>query len=72
MLLEVEWTQSYQRTSLDDVDTNIFDAGVYLLPDEFRRCRMYSVDALRVLCGKASSGSHSIAAIRGDHLLICL
>lgn len=58
------------RTRLDDIDTNIFHAGIYLLLHEGSRCDSYVNDPLSILGGKSSGGGHGIAAMCSENLLI--
>lgn len=61
-----------ERTSLDDIDTNVVEASINLPLQELWRHLVDGVDALGVLSGQGSRGRHGIAAVGGDDLLVCL
>lgn len=57
-------------TCLDDIDPNVTDASIDLPPHEIRRNLMNGVDAERVLRRQGCRGSHGIAAMGRDNLLV--
>jgi len=59
-----------QLTSLDNIDTDIFNTSIDLLRDEIGGNHMNALDALSVLRSQSRSGRHSVAAISSDDLLI--
>lgn len=59
-----------QLTSLDNIDTDIFNTSIDLLRDEIGGNDMNALDALSVLRSQSRSGRHSIAAMSSDDFLI--
>lgn len=60
------------HTSLDDVDPDVVEAGVDLLPQERRRHRVDVIDALGVLGRQRRRRRHGVAPVGGDDLLVRL
>jgi hypothetical protein len=61
-----------RSTSLDNINSDIINTGIDLLPQERGRCMMYVehfLGALRCECG---CGSHCIAAMCCYDFLVCL
>lgn len=66
------WAVVVPHTGLDDVNSDVVEAGVYLLRQKRRRHRVDVVDAQGVLCRQRRRRRHGIAAMGGDDLLVCL
>jgi hypothetical protein len=60
------------RTSLDDIDPDIPEAGIDLLAHKRRRDGVHAVDAQRVLCRQRRRRRHGEAAMCRDDLLVRL
>lgn len=59
-----------QLTSLDNIDTDIFNTGIDLLRDKIGGNDMNALDALSVLRSQRCSGCHSVAAMSSNDFLI--
>lgn len=60
------------RTGLDNINPNIFTNSIDLLPHKARGGVMYVLHTQGILCCQCGGSSHSIAAMRRNHLLISL
>jgi len=58
------------NTCLDYIYTNVIHTSIDLFLHEVGWCFVNAVHALGILRGQGRCGSHSIAAMSGDHLLI--
>lgn len=59
-----------QLTSLDDIDTDIFNTSIDLLRYKIGGNDMNALDALSVLRSQRRSGRHSVAAMSSNDFLI--
>jgi hypothetical protein len=59
-------------THLDNIGSNILQAGVDLLPHEFRRSDVDTLHPQSVLGSKSSGCGQGIALVSSNDLLICL
>lgn len=57
-------------TRLDNINTNILNAGLNLLSNKVGRNDVDSLDALGVLRSEGRGGRHGVAAMSGDDLLV--
>lgn len=57
-------------TYLDNINTNVLNAGIYLFHNECRRHMMDVGHAQRVLGSQGGRGCHCIAAMGSYHLLV--
>ena len=58
-------------TCFDDIGTDVFETGLDLLSNDFRRYDVDAGDAFGVLDGQRRGGGHCVAAMRGEDLLVC-
>lgn len=67
-----KWVSRLGLTRLDHVHTNILDDSINLLLQKLGRHVVNIVHGLRVLRREGCRGSHGVAAVGGDDLLVCL
>jgi hypothetical protein len=58
-------------TSFDNINSDIINTCINLLPQERGRCMVYVKHFLRVLGCECGCGSHCIAAMHCYDLLVC-
>ncbi len=58
-------------TRLDNINPDILNDGVNLLSEKLGRHEVNVVDPLCVLRRESRRGRHGIAAVGGNHLLVC-
>ena len=63
---------AYSFTRLDNVNTDVFNTSVYLLPDEWRRRNKYVFDASRILSRQSRGSCHGITPVCCEDFLIGL